>query len=411
MNDIIKILLVDDDEEDFIITTDIIEEINSTLKYRLYWTPSYEDAVKSIASKSHDVYLIDYRLGANSGIDLIEKAIEMGCTSPLILLTGQGDVEIDEKATKAGAADYLIKGTINAAQLERAIRYSLEHARHLKEIRTLNKSLEKRVEERTGELNDAIKNLELTNERLKKIQVEISKALSKERELNELKSRFVTMASHEFKTPLSTILSSASLITKYNNAGDEEKREKHIERIKSAVNNLNGILNDFLSLSRLEEGKIQNKAELFAVVELCENVVEEMQTVTKNGQSISFDFFGRKETEVTLDKQIVKNIIINLLSNAIKYSTEDKNILFSVTATDNKLEIKVQDSGIGIPEEEQPHLFNRFFRAHNASNIQGTGLGLHIVKRYVELLNGTITFKSELDKGTTFTVTIPTYYN
>jgi signal transduction histidine kinase len=407
MSDLIKILLVDDDEEDFIITMDVIEEITSSRKYRLYWTASYEDAVKSIASQSHDVYLIDYRLGAHSGLDLIEEAIELNCTSPLILLTGQGDVEIDEKAMKAGAADYLIKGNINAAQLERAIRYSLEHARHVQEIRALNKSLEKRVEERTVELNEAITNLELTNNRLKKIQIEISRALNKERELNELKSRFVTMASHEFKTPLSTILSSASLITKYNNAEDGDKREKHIERIKSSVNNLNGILNDFLSLSRLEEGNIQNKAEVFNLFKYSENIVEEMQTVAKKGQNITYNYYGNADATVNLDKQIVKNIIINLLSNAIKYSSEDKNVLFSTTITEHKLEIKVQDTGIGIPEAEQSYLFNRFFRANNAANIQGTGLGLHIVKKYVELLNGTITYESALDKGTTFTITIP----
>jgi two-component system sensor kinase FixL len=232
----------------------------------------------------------------------------------------------------------------------------------------------------------------------------VKDALKKEMELNELKSRFVTMASHEFRTPLSAILSSVSLISKYNDPKDEEKRTKHINRIKSSVANLTGILNDFLSLSRLEEGKVMNSQ--FDIRELSNEVVEEINPVLKEKQFILYNHFG--ETSVlNLDKNMIKNIFINLLSNASKYSFEDKGILFTTSIHDNNLDIVVKDEGIGIPDDDRPHLFSRFFRANNAQNIQGTGLGLNIVKKYVELLNGRINYISELNKGTTFTITIP----
>jgi signal transduction histidine kinase len=401
----IRILLVDDDEDDYIITKDNIEEIPSK-NYSLQWTSSYTEALKYILSKQYDVYLIDYRLGAHTGLELIREAVKAGCFSPLILLTGQGDREIDEQAMKAGAADYLVKGNMNPIQLERSIRYSLEHAIHLEKIRTLNLDLEKRVQERTAELADVIRKLEITNESLKKAQINIGKALQKERELNELKSRFVTMASHEFRTPLSTILSSASLISKYGTGDDQEKREKHIERIKSAVHNLTGILNDFLSLSQLEEGKAQNKPVSFYLQEFTAEVVEEMEDLLKKNQNIIYRHTGSPE-EILLDKQLLKNILINLISNAIKYSSEGKEINVS-TELDNKfLRLQIRDQGIGIPEEDQQHLFSRFFRANNAANVQGTGLGLNIVKKYAELLGGEIDFSSEINKGSIFTVRIP----
>lgn len=301
--------------------------------------------------------------------------------------------------------------SVSEVRLQEKIIYTgiIHDISQLKEVefayKKLNGELEERVQQRTSELFQAIKKLEETNKNQRQAQEEARKALVKEKELNELKSRFVTIASHEFRTPLSTIQSSASLIGKYNDLGETDKLAKHVQRIKSAVTNLTGILNDFLSLSKLEEGAINNHPTEFNIKELCEEVKDEMLSVIKEAQKLTCLHQGTEF--VFFDKHIIKNILINIVSNAIKYS--DKGIIKISTEVDNHKHIRfiISDEGIGIPEKDQPFLFSRFFRAHNAGNIQGTGLGLNIVKRYVELLNGAIEFESLLGKGTTFIIDIP----
>jgi PAS domain S-box-containing protein len=265
-------------------------------------------------------------------------------------------------------------------------------------MRSLNAELEQKVEERTLILKEALQKLEQS-------QQELSEALDKEKELNEIKGRFVSMASHEFRTPLTTVLSSASLLANYTNTADQEKRNKHIQRIKNSVNNLNEILEDFLSLGKLEEGKVEVKKEAFFLSELIEDTVDEIRSLLKNGQS--FQTNCTSANEVVTDKKMVKNILINLIGNAIKFSTEGKVITISADIGIGQLKLKVIDNGIGISKEDQQHLFGSFFRAANSINIQGTGLGLHIVKRYVDLLGGTVLVESELDKGTAIIVSLP----
>ena len=236
----------------------------------------------------------------------------------------------------------------------------------------------------------------------RKAEKRIKAALKKEMELNNLKSRFVSMASHEFRTPLSTVLSSATLIEKH--IGEKMPPAlKHIERIKSSVQNLTEILNDMLSLSKLEEGIIKIRSERVNIESICHEIVEDMQQQTKEGQLISYIHEG-KTHQIESDPHILKNILHNLLSNAIKYSDEGSEITLQSGIDQKEFYLRVEDHGMGIPEEDQPYLFQRFFRAHNASNTEGTGLGLSIVKRYVELLNGKIEFRSEVGKGSEFSL-------
>jgi PAS domain S-box-containing protein len=246
----------------------------------------------------------------------------------------------------------------------------------------------------------------------KKAEEDMKVALEKEKRLNELKSRFVSMASHEFRTPLSTILTSTTLIDKYLENKENtavvirEKGEKHIQRIKASVGTLINILDDFLSLDKLEQGKIEAKPSLFDVKQFAEDTVDEIQATLRKGQTIKYTHDGSL-TEVFIDHQMLKNIIINLLSNACKYSPEESPIEFSTGLDKDALTITISDHGMGIPEADQVQLFERFFRASNATNVQGTGLGLNIVKRYVDLMKGTVSFKSKEGEGTTFNIQIP----
>jgi signal transduction histidine kinase len=241
----------------------------------------------------------------------------------------------------------------------------------------------------------------------KQAEENIRHALVKEQELGELKSRFVSMASHEFRTPLSTILSSANLLRKYLDMDVSlEKQEKHLRRIKSSVKNLTGILNDFLSLDKLQEGKIEATPSHWNIKDLISDIVDEMSDVRKEGQEVVYSHSAGSE-EVYLDQNVLRNVVINLLSNAIKYSAANQSVRLESSVKRKRLYLEVEDQGIGIPKAEQKHLFERFFRAKNAINLDGTGLGLNIVNKYLELLGGKITFESEEGKGTKFFVSIP----
>lgn len=281
----------------------------------------------------------------------------------------------------------------------------LEHRAELEQItqqiKQLNTDLELKVENRTKMLRETLAELE-------KSKKEVTDALQKEKELSDLKSNFVTMASHEFRTPLSTILSSTFLLSKYNGPEDADKRDKHISRIKDAVNDMKSILEDFLSLGKLEEGSIHARTEWISADDLSGdigNMLDGMKQIAKKRQRIRFTWSGQKP--VHTDASLLKNILINLVSNAIKFSPENSEIIITAEEKESMLELRVKDQGIGISAEDQEHLFERFFRAKNALNIQGTGLGLHIVSKYLDLLGGRIVLQSMVDKGTEFIIHLP----
>lgn len=236
----------------------------------------------------------------------------------------------------------------------------------------------------------------------KEAEETMKQALLSEIELNKLKSNFITLASHEFRTPLTTILSSAFLLDNYAVGEQKEKVAKHIARIKASVNLLISVLDEFLSLTKIEEGKVEPKKEWINLKDTLEGLCANFKAVAKPGQKISYNHSG--EQQVYSDPVLLGNIVNNLLSNAIKYSNENDEITISSTVN-AKVHLSVKDTGIGISKEDQEHLFERFFRASNTGNIQGTGLGLHIMKHYVDMLNGSIEVQSEPGRGSEFKIT------
>lgn len=275
----------------------------------------------------------------------------------------------------------------------------------------LTEELETKVDERTKELSDALLELSHTNEGLqqemeqrKKVEAQIRGMLEKEKELNELKSRFVSMASHEFRTPLGGILTSISLIAKYKTTEDDPKREKHIQIIKKSVKNLTNILNDFLSLDKLEQGKVTSSPVNFNVIQLLDDMALEFRETSNHNIVVEHQ---QSEIMVHQDKEMIRNVLTNLISNAIKYSPEKSTVKIRSESKFGNLFIEIEDQGMGIPAEDQKHLFERFFRAKNVTNLQGTGLGLNIVKRYLDLMAGKIEFTSKEEFGTTFKISLP----
>ena len=273
--------------------------------------------------------------------------------------------------------------------------------------------LEEKVEHRTKEIKNAIndlkiKNIELANENKKRIQAEkeAKKALIKEKELSDLKTKFLSLVSHEFKTPLTGISTSAMLLSKYKLEQQQDKRDKHINIITDKVNFLYNILNDFLSVEKLEKGQVKHIPKVFKLSKVVNEVVYNSNMLLKDGQKISYpaDIDG---LSLVQDEKILELILLNLVQNAIKYSPENTIIEIDITQDNNTTVFIIKDSGIGIPKKDQKNIFNRYFRAENALSTQGTGIGLNIVKDHLDHLNGSISFESMEGKGSVFTMKLP----
>jgi two-component system sensor kinase FixL len=409
----IKLKAIFDAAVDGLITINnrgIIEEVNKAT-CKLFGYPKDELIGKNVNmlmpfehSRRHDQYMQNYHQSREAKVIGIGREVEGKTKNGDLFPFWLAVIEIDLEERK------IYTGFIHDLS-------QIKNAEN--KLRNMNEELEIKVIERTNELEGAVNQLLSLNKKLEaeitdKIkaqnllqirEIELEKSLAKERELGELKSRFVSMASHEFRTPLATILSSVSLISRYTNNEQQPQREKHITKIKSSVTHLTGILNDFLSLNKLEEGKINTSHEIFDPFELCEEVLEELKPIFKSHQKFSTEKIeGSEISQMKTDRKILKNIMINLISNAIKYTHDDGIIICKLGLWKDSFIFVIKDNGIGIPDEDQKHLFDRFFRASNAFNIEGTGLGLNIVKKYTEILEGMITFESKIYSGSTFTI-------
>jgi len=242
------------------------------------------------------------------------------------------------------------------------------------------------------------KKMEASERNYQKKVTDILASLRKEKELTDMQSNFISMASHEFKTPLTTILSSAALLKKYTETDQQPQRDKHIDRIQSAVRNINRILNDFLTIDKVKSQKLNVHHSIFNLQEFLLEIQAEFDHLAKKDQILKYQHKGNEI--VNLDQELLRNIISNILTNASKFSEPGTLIEMNSECTEKNLYIRIKDQGFGISEEDKKHIFERFFRGQNALTIPGTGLGLHIVRNYVELMRGTIEIKSELNQGT-----------
>ncbi len=363
----IKILLVEDER---IIALDIK---SSLLKFG-YAVPaifsSGEKTLEKISDIQPDLVLMDIMLKGNiDGITTAAKIRDV-YNIPVVYLTSHTDEETLERAKKTEPFGYIVK-PFDEKDLYTTVEIALARA---------------------------------------KAETEIRKSLEKEKEMNELKSRFVSMVSHEFRTPMATILFSSKLLENYSHKWTEEKKRIHLNRIQSAIQQMTNLLEDILTVGQAEAGKISFNPQPIDLYNFCLEIIEDIQiTWADNKHQMNFIFPENfNECKAQMDEKLLRHIFTNLLSNAVKYSPEHGQINFIINyAENNQVIFQIQDYGIGIPAEDQKHLFETFHRATNVGNISGTGLGLAIVKRAVDLHGGHIAVESEMGVGTIFTISLP----
>ncbi len=388
------ILVVDDNPTNL----EILDHALTKAGYKVRVEAEGLNVMKQTRLSIPDLILLDIMLPDFNGFDVCKqlKADPLTKCIPVIFMTAMTDPIDKIKGLNLGAVDYVTK-PFQKEELLARVRVHL-HLRQLtktleiqnQQLIELKNELENRVAERTAEL---------------------SQALEKEKELSQLKSRFISMASHEFRTPLAIISSSSGILQNFSDRLSEKRKQEHLETIQNTIKHIIQILDDVLMINQAEAEKIEVKLEPLDIITFCRHLKEEIEA---SSPSHEIDFYIDLGDEifsnyqiVQVDKKLLRQIITNLLTNAIKYSPNHNLVNFSLSRTDDQLIFKITDYGIGIPEADQVHLFEYFQRGSNVGTLPGTGLGLSIVKKCVDLHQGEISLQSELGKGTVFTVILP----
>ena len=391
------ILVVDDNP----VNLKLLNHTLSSAGYKVKIEVNGLNVIPQVKTSIPDLIVLDIMLPDLSGFEICKQlqADPLTRSIPIIFITALADTVDKVKGLSLGAVDYITK-PFQKEELLARVRTHLHLKRLIKsleiqnqELRQLtqqNEDLEHRVAERTAELKQA---------------------LEKEKELNQLKSRFITIASHEFRTPLAIIASSSGILQKFSDRLNEERKQEHLQTIQHTIKHITQILDDVLMINRAEADKIELHLEAADIVDFCHHLQSAIAE-SNNQHTINFSVDLGQETItnsliIQFDKKLLQQIITNLLNNAIKYSPNHNLVKFSLTKADDKIIFKISDHGIGIPEADQDNLFASFHRGSNVGNIAGTGLGLSIVKKCVDLHQGEINIDSQIGKGTTVTITIP----
>jgi len=360
----IKILVVEDER---IIAMDIRNSLKRMGYEVVGIASSGEQSLEKVAEMKPHLVLMDIILkGEMDGIEAGEKILHE-FKIPVVYLTSHTDPSTLERAKQTNPFGYVVK-PFEERDLHTTLDIALARA---------------------------------------KVEAEIEKNLARERELVDLKSRFVTMVSHEFRTPLATILFSTGLLEKYSHKWTEDKKQIHFDRIKLGVQRMTKILEDILVVGKVESEELKVEPTWIDIQMLCSQIIEKIQLSPKTKVEIDLKTEALQTHSVYCDRDLMEHIVYNLVSNAVKYSPRGSRISVELSDKNKNLIFKVADLGMGISASEQEHLFESFYRGNDVENIPGTGLGLAIVKRAVDLQQGEITVESEVGVGSTFTVILP----
>ncbi|MDJ0798084.1 MAG: ATP-binding protein [Calothrix sp. MO_167.B12] len=377
----VKILLIEDNLAEARLLQEFLKQAKSH-EFTVVHVQRLAAGLQKLGTEYYDVILLDLTLPDSQGLASLPPLMSQASTIPIVVLTNTNDDELALEAVRKGAQDYLVKRQINVAILIRSIRYAIERKQALETLRNVNQTLENRVEEKTAELVKA-------------------------REINQFKSEFVSMLSHDIRNPLNTILLATGLLQNSDRKLTQEKKHTHFQLIRSAIKNMAHLLDEVSFIGKADAGKLPCELIYFDLVGFCSEVVAAARLkAAKTHLNLVFSSHGDLG-EILCDESLLRHILENLLGNAIKYSPLGGKVIFELSKQEQHIIFQIQDWGIGIPESEQKQLFQPFYRASNVDNIPGTGMGLAIVKKCVETLNGEISVNSTVGLGTIVTVKLP----
>jgi signal transduction histidine kinase len=376
----IKVLLIEDNLAEARLLKEILKG-NNKKEFHLVSVQRLAEGISLLKQTNFDAILLDLTLPDSQGLESLAPLLIAAPKLPIVVLTNTNDDNLALEAVRRGAQDYLIKREVSLEILTRSLCYAIERKQMEEALRESNEALKMSVIERTSQLEKA-------------------------KELNKFKTEFVSMLSHDFRNPLNKILLSAGLLEESRDRLTKDQQVTYFRMIRSAIKDMDQLLTEVLLIGRADSGRLYCQFDEIDLLDYCQKLVESFAVKPEQQSPIILQIEGQLERGLW-DTNLIKHILTNLLGNAIKYSPQGNPIEFNIVVESEQVVFKIVDQGIGIPSQDQEHLFKPFYRGGNVENIQGTGLGLAIVGRCVEAHQGQIYLESEEGKGTMITVILP----